>query len=105
MLEKLSSDTFLDPRGGVDNLFEIRALNYFCGHLPMMLNFHGIVPRNVYACGSKDHEGQLYVIIFLDIKGEGDTASQDKNFSKICLQNGLRCIIKLNFTYKNPELC
>ena len=50
----------------------------------MMFNFPEIVPRNVYECGSKDHEGELYVIIFLDIRvWEGDTTSQDKNFSKI----------------------
>ena len=30
------------------------------------------------------HEGELYVIILLDIMvWEGDTASQDKNFSEI----------------------
>ena len=34
------------------NLFEIRALNYFGGHLQMMFNFPEIVPRNVYDCGS-----------------------------------------------------
>ena len=49
------------------DLFEIRALNYFWGHLQMMFNFPEIVPRNVYDCGSRDHEGELYVIIFLDI--------------------------------------
>ena len=36
----------------MDNLFEIRALNYFWGHLHMMCNFSDIVPRNVYDCGS-----------------------------------------------------
>ena len=84
MLAKLSSDIYLDPQGEwVGNLFEIRTLNYFGGHFQMMLNFSEIVPRNVYNCGSRNHEGELYVIIFLDIKGEGDTASQDKNFSEI----------------------
>ena len=46
-----------------------------------------IVRRYVYDCGSRDHEGELfiaYVIICLDIRvWEGDTASQDKNFSEI----------------------
>ena len=47
----------------------------------MMLNFPEIIPINVYECGSRDHEGELYVIIFLDIRvWSGDTASQDKNF-------------------------
>ena len=49
-----------------------------------MFNFPEIVPRNVYECGSRGHEGELYVIILLDIRvWEGDTASQDKNFSEI----------------------
>ena len=48
----------------------------------MMINFPENVPRNVYDCCSRDHEGELYVI-FLDIKKEGDNASQDKNFSEI----------------------
>ena len=44
----------------MDNLFEIRALNYFWDHLQMMLNFFcEIVPRNVYDCDSRDHEGEL----------------------------------------------
>ena len=82
MLEKLSSDIFLDPKGeGVDNLFEILALNYFWDHLQMMLNFSEIVPRNVYDCGRRV---VAYVIIFLDIRvWEGDTSSQDKNFSEM----------------------
>ena len=53
----------------------------------MMFKFPEIVPRNwenLYECGSRDHEGELYVIIFLDIRvWEGDIASQDKNFSEI----------------------
>ena len=45
----------------------------------MMFHFPEIVPRNVYDCGSRDHEGELYVIISLDIRvWEGD-----KNFSEI----------------------
>ena len=67
----------------MDNLFEIWALNYFGGHL-QMFNFPEIVPRNVSDCGSRDHEGELCVIIFLDIRvWEGDTASEVKNFSEI----------------------
>ena len=78
---------FWTPREGMDNLFEIRALNYFWGHLQMMFNFPEIVPRNVYDRGSRDREGELYVIISLDIRmWEGYTAShQDKNFSEIWL--------------------
>ena len=46
----------------------------------MMFDFPEIVPRNVYDCGSRDHEGDLYVIISFDIRvWDGDTASQDKN--------------------------
>ena len=37
----------------------------------MMFNFSEIVPRNVYDCGSRVNKGELYVIIFLDVKGEG----------------------------------
>ena len=37
----------------------------------MMFNFPEIVLRNVYNCGSRDYEGEFYVIIFLDIKGVG----------------------------------
>ena len=60
MLENLSGDNILGPQGeGVDNLFEIWALDYFWGHLQMMFNFSEIVPRNVYDCGSRDHEGEL----------------------------------------------
>ena len=44
---------------GMDNLFEIRTLNYLWGHLQMMLNFSEIVPINVYDCDSRDHEGEL----------------------------------------------
>ena len=41
----------------------------------MMFNFPEIVPRNLYECGPRDHEGELCVIIFLDIRvWEGDTA-------------------------------
>ena len=55
----------LGPKGeGVDNLFEIRTLNYFGGYFQMMFNMK-------LCLGSRDHEGELYVIIFLDIKGEG----------------------------------
>ena len=43
----------------MDNLFEIRALNYFWGHLQMMFNFSDIVPRKVYDRDSRDHEGEL----------------------------------------------
>ena len=69
----------------MDNLFEIRALNCFWGHLQMMFNFSEIVPRNVYDCGSRDHERLrvvAYVIKFLDIRvWEGD-----RNFRKFgCL--------------------
>ena len=32
-----------------------------------MFIFPEIVPRNVNVCGSRDHERELYVIIFLDI--------------------------------------
>ena len=52
----------------------------------MMSDFPEIVPRIVNDCGSRDDEGDLYVIIFLDTNGEGvggDTTSQDKNFSEI----------------------
>ena len=50
----------------------------------MMFNFPEIVPRNLYECCSRDHEGELYVIIFLDIRvWEGDIASQDKNLSEM----------------------
>ena len=37
----------------------------------MMFNFPEIVLRNVYNCGSRDHERELFVTIFLDIKGKG----------------------------------
>ena len=39
----------------------------------MMLNFPEIVPKNinVYDCGSREDEGDLYEIIFLDTNGEG----------------------------------
>ena len=44
----------------MDNLFfEIPALNYFWGHLQMMFNLSECAPRNVYDCGSRDHEGEL----------------------------------------------
>ena len=33
-----------------------------------MFNIPEIVPRNVYDCGSRDREGELYVIISLDIR-------------------------------------
>ena len=46
-------------------------MHWVGGHLQIMLNFPEIVPRNMYHCGSKDDEGDLYVIIFLDINGEG----------------------------------
>ena len=54
--------------------FEIRALNSFWAHLQMMFNFPEIV--------SRDHEGELYVIISLDISvWEGDTASMQAGAS------------------------
>ena len=37
----------------------------------MMWNFPEIVPRNVYNCGSRDDESNLYVIIFLDTNAVG----------------------------------
>ena len=75
-------------REGIDNLFEIRALNYFWGHLQMFY-FSEIVPRNVHSCmrfkGSwRRVVAYDLVITLLDIMvWEGDTASQDKNFSEI----------------------
>ena len=51
--------------------------------MQIMFYFPEIVPRNVYDCGSRDHAGELYVIVFLDIRVlVGDTASQGKNFSE-----------------------
>ena len=76
-----------EPKGrGRITFFEIRALNYFGCLLQLMFNFPEIFTKNVYDCGSKDHEGDLCVIINLDIKGsvwEGNTASQDKKFRKL----------------------
>ena len=57
----------------MDNLFEIRTLNYFGGHFQMMFNFPEIVPRNVYNCAVQGimKERLFICAIFLDIKGEG----------------------------------
>ena len=55
----------------MDSLFEIRALNYFGVILQMMFNFPEIVPRNVYDCGSRDHEGELSVYNILGHQGVG----------------------------------
>ena len=35
----------------------------------MMFNFAEIVPRNMYDCSSRDHEGELYVIIWFGHQG------------------------------------
>ena len=37
----------------------------------MMFYFPEIVPKNVYDCCKRDHEGELYVIMFVDMKGKG----------------------------------
>ena len=63
MLEKLSRDIFLDPKGRGSIAF-LR----FWSHLQIMFNFPEIEPRNVFDCGSRDHGGVLYVIISLDIR-------------------------------------
>ena len=53
----------------------------------MMFYFPEIVPKNLHDCCKRDHEEELYVIIFLDMKGEGVgggmPSMQDKNFSEI----------------------
>ena len=52
----------------------------------MMFNFSEIVPRNLYDCGSRDHEGELYSPCdnMLGHQGVGGGYRlQDNNFSEI----------------------